>query len=183
MSKRKGDFENNKSYRKKKSDSSESSKDSENIMKNEDDLENIEWDFEDNKGEKFVPSSLNLGLDKLNINAINKQKNSDYDDGYETEETVLDEDYVPPEDWVEPKSGYQIYLEDRKKRLEQYDPGYETDETVILDENGNYKKGGRILRLLKNISRKRKRVKRAKTFKKIIKKSHKKRQRNSKRKN
>ena len=178
MSKRKADddFKFNKSFRNKyNSSSSEESNNNENRYENISDLQN-------SQSEKFVPSSLNLGLGKLNIGAINNpNRYNDDHDGYETDETVLEEDYVPPADWVEPKSSYKSYLEDRKKRLEQYDEGYETDDTVILDEDGNYKKGGKIHRLLKRMSHKKRKSIRKRSFKKIIKKSYKKKSRKIKR--
>jgi hypothetical protein len=145
MSKRKSEsIESGKSFRKKiDSMSSNDSTDSENRSMSERNISKKNPSYsDDGEAEAFVPS-LNLGLGKLNLGAINNPKNMYNDDGYETDDTVLEEDYAPPTDWTPPKSGYQKYLEDRKKNLEQYDSGYETDDTVILDENGNYIKGGR----------------------------------------
>jgi len=182
MSKRKGDFDNNKLFRKKISyDSADDSTDSETLSKNNSDLKNIKLQFNHSNSENYVPSSLNIGLGKLNLGAINKKNNNYYDDGYETDDTVLEEDYVPQADWVPPKSGYKMYLEDRKKKLDSYDPGYETDDTVILDDDGNYKLGGRRIRLFNKKSHKRHGLYKRKTFKRIIKKSYKKKHRKSNR--
>lgn len=66
-----------------------------------------------------------------------------YDDGYETEETVLEEDYVVPKDYVPPESSYQKYLKMMKNIRDKYEDGYETEDTVILDKYGNELKGGK----------------------------------------
>ena len=131
-------------------------------------------DYEDkenmNNTNYVPPMKLKIGIANLKPEIVKESKQQDtkkvddIDDGYETDETVLEEDYVPPANYKPPKSPYQTYLEMREAKLKSYPEGYETDDTVILDDEGNEKMGGKR----KNTRRKkyRKHIKKTKTLKK-----------------
>lgn len=139
--------------------------------------ENDGDDYEDkeNTNTNYVPPmKLKIGIANLKPDIFKEIKQDkeedtkkvvDIDDGYETDETVLEEDYVVPADYKPPKSPYQTYLEMREAKLKSYPEGYETDDTVILDDEGNEKMGGKR----KHTRRKkhRKQIKKTKTLRKI----------------
>jgi hypothetical protein len=134
-------------------------------------------------------SDASWGLGKLNLNAINKPfsyVNDNLDDGYETDDTVLEEDYVVPVQDLPKENSYQRYLRLTDKSKRNIDPGYETDDTVLDEDYEEYIKnkekstGGRR-------RTKRKRVRFSKTRKHIriqsnAKKSHKRKRFSRKRK-
>ena len=132
------------------------------FKENENENENKE---ESSKPEKPIKLSIVVPKTTPYLEADNN--------GYETDETVLEEHYVPPKGYVPPESSYKRYLRLMKEDREKYDEGYETEKTVILDEDesGNELKGGKkkTIKYIKK-TKKTKKTKKSKKSKTIVRK-------------
>jgi hypothetical protein len=126
-------------------------------------------DYEDK--ENIPKRKNNESPSPLKLSIMLPKKDNYYDDGYETEETIPEEEYVPQDhDYKSNEmSEYERYLEETDITKRNFDDGYETDDTEIM--GGKKKRGTR--RRKKSIKVKKTKTKRRKHKRKTQRKQRK----------